>query len=211
MTKKQTTKKRIVKKPAKKGTVSTKVIKKAVKKVFKAKKKSIKARAKRKPAPKTQGAPKGNQFWRARSSHGRNPIFKTKTKLWNACCEYFDWIEANPLKEQKVFHTDGKITYASVSKMRAMTLEGLWIFLDISKDTWYNYKERKGFLEVITRAESIIYNQKFTGASADLLNANIIARDLGLKDHKKISGDKDNPLTLAILEISGNTLEPSSD
>ncbi|MDR6901408.1 hypothetical protein J2W52_003032 [Rhizobium miluonense] len=34
-------------------------------------------------------APKGNKFWMARSSHGRNPIFATPEDLWNACNEYF--------------------------------------------------------------------------------------------------------------------------
>nr|WP_261640834.1 DNA-packaging protein [Erwinia mallotivora] len=36
------------------------------------------------------------------------------------------------------------------------------------------------------RAEQIIYNQKFTGAAADLLNANIIARELGLADKREV-------------------------
>ena len=43
----------------------------------------------------------------------------------------------------------------------------------------------KDFLSVITRIENIIFTQKFTGAAADLLNPNIIARDLGLMDHTK--------------------------
>lgn len=43
-------------------------------------------------------------------------------------------------------------------------------------------------LAVITQAEAVIYEQKFTGAAADLLNPNIIARDLGLADKKELSG-----------------------
>ena len=35
---------------------------------------------------------KGNKFWLARSSHGRNPIFESPDELWNAACEYFEWI-----------------------------------------------------------------------------------------------------------------------
>ena len=35
---------------------------------------------------------------------------------------------------------------------------------------------------VICNIETAIRNQKFTGAAANQLNANIIARDLGLKD-----------------------------
>jgi hypothetical protein len=55
----------------------------------------------------------------------------------------------------------------------------------------------------------VILDQKFTGAAADLLNPNIIARDLGLTDKKEVSGDLLNPLTEVIREISGNTLGPS--
>ena len=34
-------------------------------------------------------APLGNQFWKARSSHGRNPIFVSPDDLWTAASEYF--------------------------------------------------------------------------------------------------------------------------
>ena len=129
-------------------------------------------------------APKGNQFWKARAKHGRKKLFSSPDVLWNCCVQYFEWVEANPLKEEKVFHTDGRITRADVGKMRAMTIGGLCIFLDIVITTWENYKAEKGFLDVITRAEQIIRTQKFTGAAADLLNPNIIARDLGLSDKR---------------------------
>lgn len=132
------------------------------------------------------GAPVGNKFWEARSSHGRKPKFATPNDLWNACVEYFEWIEKNPLFEQKAFCFQGVVTYATLPKMRAMTISGLCIFLDISMQTWLDYKGRKGFIDITTRVETIIYNQKFSGAAADLLNANIIARDLGLKDESKV-------------------------
>ncbi|EYE10564.1 putative packaging protein gp3 [Escherichia coli 1-110-08_S3_C1] len=35
----------------------------------------------------------------------------------------------------------------------------------------------EGFCGVTTRAEKVIYDQKFSGAAADLLNANFIARN----------------------------------
>ena len=40
---------------------------------------------------------KGNQFWKMRETHGRNPIFETPEQLWVAACEYFQWVEDNPL------------------------------------------------------------------------------------------------------------------
>jgi len=132
------------------------------------------------------GAPVGNKFWEARSSHGRKPKFATPDDLWNACVEYFEWIEKNPLFEQKAFCFQGVVTYATLPKMRAMTISGLCIFLDLSMQTWLDYKGRKDFIDITTRVETIIYNQKFTGAAADLLNANIIARDLGLRDESRV-------------------------
>ncbi|EMJ7210428.1 DNA-packaging protein [Proteus mirabilis] len=142
-------------------------------------------------------APKGNRFWEARSSHGRKPIFESPDDLWNACCEYFEWVEENPLYETKAFAFQGVVTKETLPKMRAMTLSGLCLFLDIHEDTWRLYRAREDFIEVTTRAEKVIYDQKFSGAAADLLNANIIARDLGLKDRQEVEdvtpdkGDRD--------------------
>lgn len=131
-------------------------------------------------------APLGNQFWKARATHGRDKIFADKDILQEACHEYFDWVEANPLIETKAFHSQGEITYAEIPKMRAMTLGGLCLFLGISDDTWRLYREREDFIGVIKKVEQAIYEQKFTGAAADLLNANIIARDLGLSDKQEV-------------------------
>jgi hypothetical protein len=133
-------------------------------------------------------APKGNRFWEARSSHGRKPIFETPEAFSDACHQYFEWVEENPLWEAKPFAYQGEVTIAKFPKMRAMTLGGLWIFLDINHDTWYEYAKREGFTEVTRAVDEIIRNQKFTGAAADLLNANIIARDLGLADKNELTG-----------------------
>lgn len=131
-------------------------------------------------------APKGNRFWEARSSHGRNPKFESPEALWAACCEYFEWVEANPLYEVKAFAFQGVITQESLPKLRAMTISGLCIFLDITRQTWGTFRAMEGFSDITTRAEEIIYDQKFSGAAADLLNANIIARDLGLKEQSQV-------------------------
>ena len=128
---------------------------------------------------------KGNKFWLARSSHGRNPIFSNPEQLRNACYEYFEWVENNPLYEEKIFHSQGIITKDTVTKMRAMTISGLCIFLDIDRTTWENYRNNHDFFRITKEVEEIIYNQKFTGAAADLLNPNIIARDLGLADKQQ--------------------------
>ena len=127
----------------------------------------------------------GNKFWLARSSHGRNPIFSNPEQLRNACYEYFQWVEDNPLYEEKIFHAQGVITKDTVAKIRAMTISGLCLFLDICENTWTNYKKQPDFLSITLEVEKVIYNQKFAGAAADLLNSNIIARELGLADKQQ--------------------------
>lgn len=139
-------------------------------------------------------APAGNQFWKARSSHGRNPIFASPDVLWEAATEYFQWVEDNPLWEDKVTSFQGVNTHEPIAKMRAMTLDGLCIFLDIARRTWDEYRGREDFLPIVTRIESVIRSQKFAGAAADLLNANIIARDLGLADKSELTGGNGGPI-----------------
>lgn len=135
-------------------------------------------------------APKGNRFWEVRSKHGRDKTFSDPASLWESACEYFEWVEDNPLEGAKLFKLKDKegndeISEESYSKMRAMTIDGLCLFLGIGVSTWSDYKLKDGykdFSEVISDVENVIRSQKFSGAAADLLNANIIARDLGLKD-----------------------------
>lgn len=133
-------------------------------------------------------APEGNQFWLQRSSHGRKPIFESPDDLWNAACEYFQWAEDNPLKEEKVFHAQGEITRAEINKMRAMTQAGLCLYLDIGMQTYADYRVKEDFSGVTGQIDEVIRDQKFSGAAADLLNANIIARDLGLSDKTEHTG-----------------------
>lgn len=128
----------------------------------------------------------GNRLWEARSSHGRKPIFASPDDLWDACCQYFQWVDDNPLLESKLFSFQGAAHEGIAPKMRAMTISGMCLYLDISEDCWAAYRSRPDFIGVTTRAEKVIFNQKFAGAAADLLNANIIARDLGLRDGQDV-------------------------
>lgn len=149
-------------------------------------------------------APEGNQFWKQRSSHGRNPIFPDAETLWDACAEYFEWVEANPLKEAQAFAYQGVVTDHPVNKMRAMTLSGLCIFLDIDRSTWAEYEKREGFSAVTTRVNEVIRTQKFEGASAGLLNPNIIARDLGLADKQELEHGVTGEVAQLMREVAEN-------
>lgn len=146
-------------------------------------------------------APVGNKFWEARSSHGRAPIFGSPDELWTACVEYFDWVEANPLYEAKAFAYQGDVTVKDLPKMRAMTVSGLCIFLDISVRTWAEYREREDFTPITTRVDEIIRTQKFQGAAADLLNPNIIARDLGLAEKSEVDQNTTHEVGASVADL----------
>lgn len=162
----------------------------------------------------------GNQFWRARAKHGRDKIFKTPEQLWNAACEYFDWVEENPLWETKSYQYQGVPVQDTIPKMRAMTLEGICLFLHVNTKYFYDFEggldlstqEGKDFSEIISKIKEIIRNQKFSGAAADLLNANIIARDLGLRDkseldHKSSDGSMTPKPAIDASKLSDATIE----
>ena len=136
-------------------------------------------------------ATKGNQFWKLRNKHGRDKLFTTPQLLWEAAEEYFEWVESNPMKGSKPFAYMGEITVAEFPIMRAMTVSQLCFYLGCNEAYFRQFKlslekktdeTSKDFSTVINDIENIIYNQKFQGASGNLLNANIIARELGLAD-----------------------------
>lgn len=145
--------------------------------------------------PKTGHFLPGNKFWLARSSHGANPRFEKPEDLWDACQQYFEWVDANPLYEDNLVTFQGKAKHEPTPKMRAMTIAGLCLFLDIDETTWRGWKkDRSDLLPIVTRAERVIWAQKFSGAAADLLNPNIIARDLGLADKSELTGKDGGPM-----------------
>jgi hypothetical protein len=132
-------------------------------------------------------APEGNEFWKLRSKHGPDVLFSDPVKLREACCEYFEWVEANPLFEDKIGFYEGDAIHTPAAKMRAMTIEGLCLYLGTITRTWRDWREkREDLLPVIEWAETVIRQQKFSGAAAGLLNPTIIARDLGLADKSEL-------------------------
>ena len=138
-------------------------------------------------------APKGNKFWKLRSKHGRDKLFETPELLWEAACEYFEWCEKNPFYEVEAkVVSDGQgmgssVTKVELPKMRPFTMQGLCLYLGCNTAYFRLFKnqeraQKEDFSTVINQIEETIYNQKFSGAAAGFLNANIIARDLGLSD-----------------------------
>ncbi|MFO7939789.1 MAG: DNA-packaging protein [Bacteroidales bacterium] len=151
------------------------------------------------------GAPKNNQFWKLRSKHGRDKLFKTPELLWKAACEYFEWCDANPIEAQD---NKGTKNVNTVKFNRPYTLHGFALYCDASS-SWYNEFKKtatKDFLLVIRKIDDIIYNQKFEGATIGIFNHMIIARDLGLSDKSQVQhGASDDLLKVMVNKKSVKT------
>ncbi|MGB1389986.1 MAG: terminase small subunit, partial [Paracoccaceae bacterium] len=134
--------------------------------------------------------------WKISAKKMGAPVkFKGPEELQDAVTEYFQWLEDNPLKESKLVSYQGESKLEMIPKMQAATLGGLQMHLGISHECWRKWRtERADLVEVVAWAEKAIRNQKFVGAAADLLNANIIARDLGLADRQEQSGPDGGPI-----------------
>lgn len=137
---------------------------------------------------------KGKKIWKLRKRHGSDLKYKTPTALWNKAVTYFEWVEANPMQSAELVTFRGDHELAKVPKMRAMTLDSLCLHLGITHKTWRNYMHRPEFERTCLEIEMIINEQKFTGAAAGLLSANIISRDLGLKEQAEITGKGGGPI-----------------
>ena len=133
-------------------------------------------------------APKGNQFWKLRSRHGRDKLFATPDLLWEAACEYFAYCDRTPWKAIKN-KTKGEIKEKEESPtQRPYSLTGLMAYLDVSEEYWREFKKagHEDFFGVITRVENIIKSQQLEGAIVGAFNANIVSRINGLADKQEI-------------------------
>lgn len=128
--------------------------------------------------------------------------------LWHDCVDYFKWCEDNPLIEEKVFCSQGEVTRVKVKKMRAMTYQGLAVHLGVGVRTWQEWRNRPDLKDVVNQVESVIYEQKFTGAAAEQLNAAIIKAELGLADKQEHSSP-DGTMTPTV--IRRTVVDPSKD
>jgi len=124
------------------------------------------------------------EYYRLRSRNGQDKVYKTAKALVEACNNYFDWCIDNPMIEEKVFQHQGRPVTAEIRRTRPFTLEGLCNHIDISLATFKAYEEQDKLRNAAARIRQIIDNQQFEGVAAGLLNANIIARKLGLVDKK---------------------------
>lgn len=157
-----------------------------------------------------------NRWWEAKRNHmdgkvGLSPLFSSPDDLWQACCEYFEWAERNPIFESKPFQHKADVQLKDIPKLRPFSQLALCRYLGITTQAWWNYKHTKGpeFAQVCTTVDDIIYEQKFSGAAVGLFNPIIISRDLGLRDGVEVSGPGGGPVQT--FDLSANLKKFSTE
>jgi hypothetical protein len=130
-------------------------------------------------------APKGNQFWKLRSKHGKDKLFTTPALLWEAACDYFQSCYDNPIIAED---NKGTRNVNEVRLMRPFTRKGFCIFCDASEHWYENFKlsAPEDYQVIMRKIETIIDNQQYEGAIVGLYNSNLVARMQGLGDSQKV-------------------------
>ena len=152
----------------------------------------------------------GNRFWASRLRAGPRPLYESAADLTEACARYFEWLEDEPLYEAHVTSFRGTTTITAVPKLRAATLAGLCVHLGISRTTWHKWRKspenggRPDLVDVMERVETIMWEQKFTGAAAGLLSTNLVARELGLIERGEVDLPAESALAQMMLQIVGS-------
>jgi hypothetical protein len=134
----------------------------------------------------------GNKYWMLADPEkiGRPPMFKNPKDLLQKAIDYFEWIDENPITTKRTTVSDKGVFVNQDELQRPYTWHGLYAFLGVCNLD--HYKTKKEFSDVLTHIDNIMRSQKFEGASAGIFNANIIARDIGLKEQTDVTtqGDK---------------------
>ena len=135
-------------------------------------------------------APKGNKYYLlAEKPAGRPKLFKTPDDMWSAFLEYKKHNSENPFYKYEAIKSGkdtGKLVAIPVEK--PLTWHGFAIYIGTWPQVLSNYKVAyQEFSEVFTRIDAECYEHKYSGAAANIFNATIIARDLGLKDQTDIN------------------------
>lgn len=115
----------------------------------------------------------------------------TPENLWFLAISYFAWCEENPHISSQVVKYPLHYELACIPQMRAFTMRSFLAHAGLTKAAYEAAKAKPEFEVVCELIESIIYDQKFTGAAAGVLKESLISRDLGLGekvDHTSSDG-----------------------
>jgi hypothetical protein len=106
--------------------------------------------------------------------------FNSPDELWTACAEYFAWVEDNPIFEVRVEVKLGKECEIRTPRPRMPSERAMILFVGSRSDDWKLMAADDKFRPIIEMAREVILDIKMSNASANTVNPNFIARDIGL-------------------------------
>lgn len=128
---------------------------------------------------------------------GKPKLFETPEDLWSHYQDYRQWILDNPMEVEDYVGKDGRLVVKK--HFEPPTWMGFEAYLfevaklgtatkPINLDHYrYNYNDLyPRYLGVVRAIGASMFQRKFAGASVNIYNHNIIARELGLTDKKEV-------------------------
>lgn len=141
--------------------------------------------------------PTGNQLWKLREFHGRPRLYTDGAVLWEEAKAYFEWCDAHPILRPELVKYQGDAHEEYISVSRPYTMEGLTVFLQISKAYFRGVKnvlgekqekgtiteQEEGILHAVHIIEGIVRTQQIEGALVFAYNPMLVARLQGLVEN----------------------------
>lgn len=118
-----------------------------------------------------------------KNKEGRPILFETADSLREAILGYFKHAYQHP--EHKAEFKDGRLRYVPLQPI--LSISGVCIYLGVGANFYRNkrneMKDNAEFSAVFEWADETIRKNKVDGAALGFFKENIIAREMGLKDH----------------------------
>lgn len=118
---------------------------------------------------------------------GKPAKYPTPEALWKIFVKYVDFYKTHPLYKHEAKVVDKAIEISKTPKMRLLAVSSFCMYANISSETFRRHRTGEHgsneFIDVCNQIVEHIQNSRHEGASADLLNANYVARLNGLADN----------------------------
>lgn len=113
--------------------------------------------------------------------------YQTPNELQHEIEEYFAFSDAEPIWKPQMNIKTGMVYW--IPKPRPYSTTRMCCYLGIAPETWAKYKTDETLGPVTKWAEARIYEHRFEGGVADVMNPMLIARRLGLGDKMETRND----------------------
>ncbi|MCF0178622.1 MAG: terminase [Bacteroidales bacterium] len=111
----------------------------------------------------------------------------TPEQLFQLAVKYFEWAEGQAIKAIETASHQGIVTESLVHKPRVFTLTAFQLFAGIPEKSYANMRKQPGFDDVCDWIQSVIYEQKYQLASNNIINSNLIGKDLGIDKPQEVN------------------------